>query len=177
MALIRNASQCRSITINSDQCRIKASVIERNWSTLGSMPEVWSTLIGIGHWSRESCNVNFYMDVLSTNHKRAEMSGPACTPPLKYSNLSSNLNVCNVPYNIISTKENWRYTNNYLETLDQCSKPINDYQFCYELILGCQWLYLINTRILIGINRQWLALILGLLVYSGSIKVNNNNKS
>ncbi len=31
--------------------------IDRNWTTLGSMPEFWSALIGIGHWSRESCSL------------------------------------------------------------------------------------------------------------------------
>ncbi len=74
-----NANQFWSIPLNADQCRsmpdqgiIKTCLInsawsgidrhweeligiDRNWSTLGSMPEFWSALIGIGHWSRESC--------------------------------------------------------------------------------------------------------------------------
>ncbi len=52
MALIQNVSQCRSLI-----------GIDRNWSPLGSMPEFWSTLIGIGHWSRKPC---LYWDCLNT---------------------------------------------------------------------------------------------------------------
>ncbi len=44
-------SQCRSIPINADQCRSMIG-IERHF---GSMPWFWSALIGIGHWSDESC--------------------------------------------------------------------------------------------------------------------------
>ncbi len=63
-----NADHCWSLPINTDQCRsmsINAGSIlldlaligiERNWSTLGSMPEFWSALIGIWHWSGESCH-------------------------------------------------------------------------------------------------------------------------
>ena len=67
MALIRNVSQCQSLPIIADQCRsipLNSSQfreeligIDRNWSTLGSMPEFWLALIGIGHWSRESCTL------------------------------------------------------------------------------------------------------------------------
>ena len=53
MALIRNASQCRSLPINSDQCRIKSawSGIDRHWSALRGIERNWSALIGTDwHW-------------------------------------------------------------------------------------------------------------------------------
>ena len=52
------------ISLNADHCGLRINInrhleeligIERNWSTLGSMAEFWSALIGIGHWSREFC--------------------------------------------------------------------------------------------------------------------------
>ena len=61
-----NADQCRSMPINSYQCRIKQNwcftgALIRHWSAMigierhfRSMPWFWSALIGIGHWLGES---------------------------------------------------------------------------------------------------------------------------
>ncbi len=75
LSILINCSQCKSMSINANQCQTKAfninityvpinanqcqitsawCGIDRHWSTLGSMPEVWWALIGIGHWSRDS---------------------------------------------------------------------------------------------------------------------------
>ncbi len=74
-------AQCRSMPINADQIHgidlkcLSMPIIERTWSTLGSMPEFWSALIGIRHWSGESWVVEscktlfhpskFYIDTFS----------------------------------------------------------------------------------------------------------------
>ncbi len=70
MALIRNASQCWSLPINSDQflsmpinagsrhhysiSKMEVIRIDQHWSILRSMPEFLSSLIGLGHWLRKS---------------------------------------------------------------------------------------------------------------------------
>ena len=46
-------SQCRSIPINADRFLSESIGIERRFE---SMPWFWLALIGIGHWSKESCD-------------------------------------------------------------------------------------------------------------------------
>ena len=61
-------SQFWSIPINANFLLMPWSGIDRNWEEFigierhfGSMSWFWSTLIGIGHWSRGSCNVIRYI--------------------------------------------------------------------------------------------------------------------
>ncbi len=89
------ADQCQSIQINSshcrsmpDQCISKTLVnwsaliaIDWNWSTSGSMPEFWSTLIGIGHWSGESWHKQ---QAASQNPNKNKRHGERCFLSLLY---------------------------------------------------------------------------------------------
>ncbi len=79
-----NADQCRSqswhwseMSLNADHCRNWSALIgiDRHWDQCQDFDRHWSALIGIGHWSRESCNhgwCNFFPPtsvVIGTNLK------------------------------------------------------------------------------------------------------------
>ncbi len=64
--------QCRSMLINTDQWRFNSAWagIERNWSELIDIGINARILIGIGHWSRESCILDHRCRPLYHRHRQ-----------------------------------------------------------------------------------------------------------